>query len=129
MTERDHSSNLEDIKERRDLVEYNLSLTNYIVEKINKVNIRQSDGKTDGNLIGDTKDEDKKKEIILFEKRIKMILDLEKHDDLDIDMVINMYLPILNKIKLAQEGEIKLLSEKIRQYYGSDDIDKEETIT
>lgn len=129
MTERDHSSNLEDIKERRDLVEYNLSLTNYIVEKINKVNIRQSDGKTDGNLIGDTKDEDKKKKIILFEKRIKMILDLEKHDDLDIDMVINMYLPILNKIKLAQEGEIKLLSEKIRQYYGSDDIDKEETIT
>ena len=129
MTEREHSSNLEDIKERRDLVEYNLSLTNYILENINKVNIRQSDGETGGNLTGDTKDEDKKKEMVLFEKRIKMILALEKNDDLDIDMVIKKYLPILNRIKLAQEGEIKLLSKEIRQYYGSDDTDKEESIT
>lgn len=141
MTKREHSSSLEDIKERREIVEYNLSLTNYILETINKVNIRRSEEDKDKKSQSDRIEEDKKKEIVLFKKRIGMILNLENNvntaekntlktnDDLDTDKVINKYLPLLNKIKLAQEGEIKILGEKISKYFEDEDIDNEESIT
>ena len=130
-TMKEYSSNLAEIEERIDIVNYKLSIVCYLIEEItNKVGER-TDSKT-LNKEKRIKVENKKDtDAILFYEQIQKLLsssgneaytveDIKKQDSLgNAEGLINIdtlrdYLPMLTKIKTSQEGEILMLKDKLK---------------
>ena len=128
---KEYSSNLAEIEERIDIVNYKLSIVCYLIEEItNKVG-ETMDSKT-LNKEKRIKAENKKDtDVILFYEQIQKLLsssgneaytveDIKKEDSLgNTEGLINIdtlrdYLPMLTKIKTSQEGEILMLKDKLR---------------
>ena len=127
---KEYSSNLAEIEERIDIVNYKLSIVCYLIEEItNKVG-ETMDSKT-LNKEKRIKAENKKDtDVILFYEQIQKLLsssgneaytveDIKKEDSLgNTEGLINIdtlrdYLPMLTKIKTSQEGEILMLKDKL----------------
>ena len=130
-TMKEYSSNLAEIEERIDIVNYKLSIVCYLIEEItNKVGER-TDSKT-LNKEKRIKVENKKDtDAILFYEQIQKLLsssgneaytveDIKREDSLgNAEGLINVdtlrdYLPLLTQIKRSQEGEVLMLKDKLK---------------
>ena len=128
---KEYSSNLAEIEERIDIVNYKLSIVCYLIEEItNKVGER-TDRKT-LNKEKRIKVENKKDtDAILFYEQIQKLLsssgneaytveDIKREDSLgNAEGLINVdtlrdYLPLLTQIKRSQEGEVLMLKDKLK---------------
>jgi len=128
---REYSSNLTEIKERIDIVNYKLSIVCYLIDEITK----RVDEKTDANITDKEKrvkiENKKKADVIIFYEQIQKLLSSSGNEAYtvqetmrakplsDSEELINIgllkdYLPLLYQIKLSQEGEILILKEKLR---------------
>ena len=128
---REYSSNLTEIKERIDIVNYKLSIVCYLIDEITK----RVDEKTDNNMTDEEKRVKKgnknKADVIIFYEQIQKLLSSSGNEAYtvqetmrakplsDSEELINIdllkdYLPLLYQIKLSQEGEILILKEKLR---------------
>ena len=128
---REYSSNLTEIKERIDIVNYKLSIVCYLIDEITK----RVDEKNDANITDKgnrVKIENKNKaDVIIFYEQIQKLLSSSGNEAYtvqetmrvkplsDSEELINIgllkdYLPLLYRIKLSQEGEILILKEKLR---------------
>ena len=128
---REYSSNLTEIKERIDIVNYKLSIVCYLIDEITK----RVDEKTDNNITDEEKRVKKgnknKADVIIFYEQIQKLLSSSGNEAYtvqetmrakplsDSEELINIdllkdYLPLLYQIKLSQEGEILILKEKLR---------------
>ena len=127
---KEYSSTIEEIEERLETINYKLALIKYIIDEINSGNIGQS--KT--NKVTDQKNENnEKQDIEFFNKQIRKLLrtggnelNSANNNELIIGNTLEEnprteclkeYLPILNKIKIAKEGEIILLERRKKEYY------------
>ena len=128
---REYSSNLTEIKERIDIVNYKLSIVCYLIDEITK----RVDKKTDDNITDEErrvkKGNKNKADVLIFYEQIQKLLSssgneaytvqetmrakpLSNSEELiNIDLLKD-YLPLLYQIKLSQEGEILILKEKLK---------------
>ena len=128
---REYSSNLTEIKERIDIVNYKLSIVCYLIDEITK----RVDKKTDDNITDEErrvkKGNKNKADVLIFYEQIQKLLSSSGNEAYtvqetmrakplsDSEELINInllkdYLPLLYQIKLSQEGEILILKEKLR---------------
>ena len=128
---KEYSSNLAEIEERIDIVNYKLSIVCYLIEEItNKVG-EKPDSKTPNKEKRIKVENKKDTDAILFYEQIQKLLsssgneaytveDIKREESLgnaegliNIDILRN-YLPLLNQIKSSQEGEILMLKDKLK---------------
>ena len=122
---REYSSNLTEIQERIDIVNYKLSIVCYLIDEITK----RVDEKTDDNITDKEKrviENKNKADVIIFYEQIQKLLSSSGNEAYtvqetmrvkplsDSEELINIgllkdYLPLLYQIKLSQEGEILIL--------------------
>ena len=128
---KEYSSNLAEIEERIDIVNYKLSIVCYLIEEItNKVSER-TDNKTLNKERGIKVENKKDTDVIIFYEQIQKLLsssgneaytieEINREDSLgNAEGLINIdtlrdYLPLLTQIKTSQEGEILMLKDKLK---------------
>ena len=128
---KEYSSNLAEIEERIDIVNYKLSIVCYLIEEItNKVGER-TDSKTPNKEKRIKVENKNDADVILFYEQIQKLLsssgneaytveDIKREESLgNAEGLINIkilrdYLPLLNQIKTSQEGEILMLKDKLK---------------
>ena len=130
---KEYSSNLAEIEERIDIVNYKLSIVCYLIEEItNKVSER-TDNKTLNKERGIKVENKKDTDVIIFYEQIQKLLsssgneaytieEINREDSLgNAEGLINIdtlrdYLPLLTQIKTSQEGEILMLKDKLKDH-------------
>lgn len=127
---REYSSNLTEIQERIDIVNYKLSIVCYLIDEITKRVDEKPDNITDKEKR--VKIENKNKaDMIIFYEQIQKLLSSSGNEAYTVEETMRVkplsnseelinigllkdYLPLLYQIKLSQEGEILILKEKLR---------------
>lgn len=127
---REYSSNLTEIQERIDIVNYKLSIVCYLIDEITKRVDEKPDNITDKEKR--VKIENKNKaDVIIFYEQIQKLLSSSGNEAYTVEETMRVkplsnseelinigllkdYLPLLYQIKLSQEGEILILKEKLR---------------
>lgn len=128
---KEYSSNLAEIEERIDIVNYKLSIVCYLIEEITKKVGDRTDSKTPNKEKRIKVENKKDTDVILFYEQIQKLLssggneaytvkDIKREESLgNAEGLINIdilrdYLPLLNQIKTSQEGEILMLKDKLK---------------
>ena len=127
---REYSSNLTEIQERIDIVNYKLSIVCYLIDEITKRVDEKPDNITYKEKRVKIENKDKA-DVIIFYEQIQKLLSSSGNEAYTVEEtmrekpfsnaeevtnigLLKDYLPLLYQIKLSQEGEILILKEKLK---------------
>ena len=132
---KEYSSNRDEIKERIDIVNYKLSVVCYLIDEITKRIGKDNDNYTPDKEIGEKEENKNKEDTLMFYEQIQKLLSssgnethtveetLMKKPHKNTNTKVNIdtlksYLPLLNQIKISQEGEIFILKKALKSHKG-----------